>query len=56
MVNIKTAPIFKRILEAGIRPKTRKDSQKAAGGKYEDPAFTIRAFTMMPPYAKRMIY
>jgi len=40
----------------GIQPKVRKDPQKAVGEKYEDPAFTIRAFTMMRPYAKRTIY
>jgi hypothetical protein len=36
----------------GIGPKAGKDSQKDGGGKYEDPAFTIRAFTVMAPYAK----
>jgi hypothetical protein len=33
----------------GIRPKTAKDSQKAAGEKYEDSAFTTLALTMPPP-------
>jgi hypothetical protein len=39
----------------GIQAKVRKDPQKAVGEKYEDPALTIRALTMMRPYAKRMI-
>jgi hypothetical protein len=39
----------------GIRPKTAKDSQKVAGEKYEDPAFTMPALTMTGPYAKRTI-
>jgi hypothetical protein len=30
----------------GIRPKTAKDSQKAAGGKYEFRAFTMATLTM----------
>ncbi len=30
----------------GIRPKTGKDSQKAGGEKYEDPALTKPALTM----------
>jgi hypothetical protein len=39
----------------GIRPKTRKDSQKVAGRKYEVPAFTMPALTMISHYAKRAI-
>jgi hypothetical protein len=35
----------------GIRPKTRKDSQKVAGEKYEDPVFTMPALTTIPRYA-----
>ncbi len=30
----------------GIRPETRKDSQKVAGEKYEDPAFTTSTLTI----------
>jgi hypothetical protein len=39
----------------GIKPKTRKDSQKAVGEKYEIRAFTISALTTMRAYAKRTI-
>jgi hypothetical protein len=39
----------------GIRPEAGKDSQKCGGGKYEVLAFTMPAFTMMGPYAKRTI-
>jgi hypothetical protein len=39
----------------GIRPKTRKDSQKVAGRKYDDWAFTNSALTTMRPYAKWML-
>jgi hypothetical protein len=38
-----------------IGPKTRKDSQKAAGRKYEDPPLTKGALTMVGPYAKWML-
>jgi hypothetical protein len=38
-----------------IRPKTRKDSQKVAGEKYEDLAFTIRALTIVGAYGKYTI-
>jgi hypothetical protein len=37
-------------LKRGIQPKTRKDSQKAAGEKYGDAAFTILALTMIRLY------
>jgi hypothetical protein len=37
----------------GIRPEAGKDSQKCGGGKYEGPAFTIAALSMMRPYAKQ---
>ncbi len=33
----------------GIEPKTRKDSQKVAGGKYEVRAFTMLALSMLRP-------
>jgi len=39
----------------GIRPKTRKDSQKAVGEKYEIRAFTISALTTMRAYTKHTI-
>jgi hypothetical protein len=38
-----------------IRPKARKNSQKDGGGKYENPAFTMAALTMMGPCTKRMV-
>ena len=40
-------------LKCRIRPKTRKDSQKVAGEKYEIRVFTIRALTMIRSYANR---
>jgi hypothetical protein len=40
----------------GIRPKTAKDSQKVAGRKYEDLAFTKRALSMMAVLEKRTAF
>jgi hypothetical protein len=34
-------------LESRIRPESRKITQKVAGKKYDDPAFTTTAFTMV---------
>ena len=38
-----------------IRPELRKDSQKVVGEKYEVPAFTILALTIVGRYAKRTL-
>ena len=42
---------LKGFWKRGIRPKTRKNSQKVAGRKYEESAFTISALTMAAAYA-----
>jgi hypothetical protein len=55
MVNRKSAHIFKRILESWNSAQNAKNSQKAAGEKYEVRAVTIRALTIARPYAKRTI-
>ena len=46
MVNLQVAAIFNGILESRIRPESQKITQKVAGKKYDDSAFTLFVLTM----------